>query len=120
MNEEKRKNKKKIEFEQKREDFEYKFKQKQDGMTWMVSIIHPDNPESSSAWYSERAGNNALEAAKSYYNDDPSDNPGAAKCLDDPDLVIICVIGQEIAPSKKPWKIFLFAINEKNEIVPFP
>jgi hypothetical protein len=92
-------------------------KQKQDGTTWMVSVIGPDQTYGS-AWYSERAGKSALEAAKSYMKD-YEDNPGARIIQDHPDEVLIVVIDQAIAPSGKQWHVHLFCV-ENGELRRFP
>jgi hypothetical protein len=91
-------------------------RQKQDGTTWMVSVIGPDQREGS-AWYSERAGRDAKQAAESYWKD--SDNKGAEVIDRYPDETIIVVIDQAIAPSGKQWHVHLFCI-EGGKIVRFP
>lgn len=88
--------------------------QKMDGDTWMVSVIHSESVDGSS-WYSERAGKNPIEAAMSYALDDTDDNPGARWCRESYGEVLICVIGQQLAVSMKPWKIYLFEITDWHE-----
>jgi hypothetical protein len=82
------------------------------GNTWMVSIIHSVETEDGSAWYSERAGKNPIEAAVSYLMDDPEDNPGTRLARQDPQQTLVVVIGQQVAPSMKPWKVYLFEITD--------
>ena len=88
------------------------YRHRMDGTTWMVSVIHSTETEDGSQWYSERAGQNPIEAAVSYCMDDPDDNPGARLCRKDPDMVLLIVIGQQLAVSLKPWKVYIFQITD--------
>jgi hypothetical protein len=69
-------------------------RERTDGITWMVSIIHPDHP-GGSTFYSERMGKNAKEAALSYFNDPTEDNQ---------DLI-----------AKKAWKVTIFMPQKKTD-----
>lgn len=96
------------------------YKLVQDGQTWMVSTITLDHQKSGggSDYHSERAGHTPLEAVKGYLDDE--DNVIAEKARKNPDEMIFCVIGQDLAPSGKPWQVFLFALDENGEVIPFP
>lgn len=89
-----------------------------DGTTWMVSVLHPEC-EDGSSWYSERAGKSPLEAAQGYFSDGPDDNDGVALLLKDPSLAFLCVIGQQVAPGKRQWKVYLFVV-EDGKVKSFP
>lgn len=91
-------------------------KQKMDGTTWMVSVIGPDQKDGS-AWYSERAGRDAKQAAESYWKD--PDNHGANVIDRHPEETLIVVIDQAIAPSGKQWHVHLFCV-EGGKVVRFP
>jgi hypothetical protein len=81
---------------------------RKDGVTWMVSIIHPDH-KGGSTFFSERPGKDAREAALSYFNDPTDDNKGAALAHKDPEMTLIVVIDNEdLAPSRKAWKVTIF------------
>ena len=95
-----------------------------DGTTWMVSVLHPDCVDVDgrgigSSWYSERAGATPIEAAVGYMSDGPSENEGVAKVLENPSLAFLCVVGQEVAPGKRQWKVYLFVV-EDGKVKAFP
>jgi hypothetical protein len=81
---------------------------RKDGVTWMVSIIHPDH-KGGSTFFSERPGKDAREAALSYFNDPTDDNKGAALAHKDPEMTLIVVIDNEdLAPRRKAGKVTIF------------
>lgn len=90
--------------------------QRQDGVTWMVSMIHPNDSQKGSLTVSERGGMTPLQAAQGYLDDeDVRENFSALEM----DLAIFCVVGQELAASGKQWKVYLFVL-EDGELRAFP
>ena len=85
-------------------------KQKMDGSSWMVSVLHPDFKDEGSRWPSERAGGTPHEAAISYLMD--TDNDGASLAAQDHEMTLVLVIDQPLAPSGKQWKVHIFQIDE--------
>jgi len=89
-----------------------------DDDTWMVSVLHPSLQSGSSFW-SDRGGKTPLEAATGYMTDDPRDNAGAALVKKDPQTSFICVVSNQVASNLKPWKVYLFVLDENGQVVPF-
>jgi len=84
------------------------YKMRMDGDSWMVSVLSVNDTGSGdgSGWPSERGGGKPQEAALGYLQD--PDNKGAEICKAEPELSLIAVIDQPLAPSGKQWKVHLF------------
>jgi hypothetical protein len=89
-------------------------RERTDGITWMVSIIHPDHP-GGSTFYSERMGKNAKEAALSYFNDPTEDSKGASLAHKDPEMTLIVVVDNQDLIAKKAWKVTIFMPQKKTD-----